>query len=295
MRRFSPLVLLIRFIGHLPQGLRHGAGRTLGWLFWLIPNVYKRVTLINLGICLPELDENQRRRLARRSLIETGITAVDAFHFWFVEHDALLAGISGRDGEEMVRQAIDEKRGVIIAAPHLGSWELLSLYLGATFPSTNLYRPPRNTAMRIVAETTRGSTGAKLVPTNEKGVRELMRALKAGEMIGIPPDMEPKYRKGEFAPFFGYPALTQTMLSKLAIRHRPLVVVAWAEREADGRHRIHYLPVDERIYGPDLVTSITALNETVERAIRLCPEQFQWNYKRFRKPPKEPGYRSPYK
>jgi KDO2-lipid IV(A) lauroyltransferase len=49
---------------------------------------------------------------------------------------------------------------------------------------------------------------------------------------------------------------------------------------------VHYLPADEALYSDDVAESLRALNDGVERCLRHCPEQYQWEYKRFRTRPR---------
>jgi KDO2-lipid IV(A) lauroyltransferase len=125
-----------------------------------------------------------------------------------------------------------------------------------------------------------------LAATDAGGIRTLMSALRRGEQIGILPDQDPKGGAGVFAPFFGIATKTMTLLPKLAGKSGAAVLVAYAERLSWGRgYRIHFLPLDEAIYDRDEVVAVTALNSAVELAVRQNPEQYAWNYKRFRSRP----------
>ena len=113
----------------------------------------------------------------------------------------------------------------------------------------------------------------------------------SGGVVGILPDQEPKQGEGEFAPFFGRPALTMVLLSRLAQRTGATVLFAFAERLPKGEgYVLHFLPAPEGIADPDLPTAVAAMNRGVENCIRLAPTQYQWHYKRFSAQPREtPG------
>jgi len=120
-----------------------------------------------------------------------------------------------------------------------------------------------------------------------------MAALKRGEKVGILPDQDPSEGMGVFVPFFGVEANTMTLLSKLARRSGALVVVAYAQRLPRGRgFDAYFFPVGDDVLSADVERSAAALNETVERCVRHCPQQYMWSYKRYRTPP--PGGRNPY-
>ncbi|SCZ67060.1 lysophospholipid acyltransferase family protein [Thiohalomonas denitrificans] len=279
------LGILMRAFAALPLPMAHAAGALLGRLAGLFPNRNRDVTRRNLELCLPDLSPRERRRLEHRSLIETGKTLAEAPQTWCGDPEKILSRVRGTSGESAVRQALSEGRGVIIAGPHLGAWEIIGLYLGAHYPITSLYRPPDSPALEELMTTGRERTGARLVPTDAKGVRALLKRVSKGEMVGILPDQDPGYEAGVFAPFFGIPALTMTLVPKLAARSHALVVIGFAERLPEGSYHIHFVPVGDAIYDPDPALSATALNHAVEQAVQRCPEQYQWSYKRFRRRP----------
>ncbi|WP_101758673.1 lysophospholipid acyltransferase family protein [Oceanicoccus sp. KOV_DT_Chl] len=132
----------------------------------------------------------------------------------------------------------------------------------------------------------RSCNGAKLAPTNTSGVKALLRALKNGETVGVLPDQTPITSGGDFAPFFGIPALTGTLSFNLIQRTGAKVVVAYAERVGPGAgFKVVFEAVADDIASADQLVSLTALNNAVEQCARKIPEQYQWEYKRFKKQP----------
>ena len=131
------------------------------------------------------------------------------------------------------------------------------------------------------------------MPAESNAMRPLVKALRAGETVGITPDQQPKLGGGEFAPFFGRQALTLSLIPKLARSGAP-VVFAWAEPVDDG-FALHFEPGDPAIGDVDLVTAATAMNAQVEAIARRGLSHYQWTYKRFSKRPPGSGETNPYK
>jgi Kdo2-lipid IVA lauroyltransferase/acyltransferase len=128
-----------------------------------------------------------------------------------------------------------------------------------------------------------------LVATDTRGVRRLLQALRDGRAVGILPDQDPGDEGGRFAPFFGHPANTMLLLSRLAMRSGAPVFLLYAERLPRGRgYRLHFQRLSEAIGREPLDDSLAALNGAVEQAIRRRPEQYLWSYRRFKRQP--PGY-----
>jgi KDO2-lipid IV(A) lauroyltransferase len=279
-------LLLLRLLARLPLPVLHGVGAVLGWLSWWVPNPNKTVALRNLELCFPERGKAERRALARRYLIEAGKTLTETTALWLGDLGRLRAYTREVRGGERLEQALAQGKGAIIVSPHIGSWEYVGLYCAALHPMTCLYRPARKQGLEAVVIEGRERMGMRLAPTDTKGVRILLQALKANELIGILPDQDPRDEAGAFAPFFGVPAKTMTLLPRLAHKSGAPVFFACAERLPWGRgYRLHFLPAPAGIDSADVTTAVTALNQGVEQCVRLAPEQYQWAYKRFRTRP----------
>jgi KDO2-lipid IV(A) lauroyltransferase len=287
----SPAFILLqglsKLLALLPLPLLHGGGYLMGSLVALFPNRDRRVSLRNLELCFPEMPDRQRARLLVKSLRETAKTVMETPLAWEISRTRLLRLVKRVYGEELLQQGIDAGQGVIIASPHLGSWEIIGQYLQTRRALTCMYKPPASQTVDTLMYRGRTHLGMQLAPTDARGIRTLLGALKRGELIGILPDQAPKKRSSVLVPFFGIETRTMTLLPKLAAKSRATVLVAYAERLSWGRgYAIHFLPCDEAIHDADNERSAAAMNRAVEDAVRECPEQYQWSYKRFRHRPK---------
>jgi len=262
-------------------------GQLVGRLFSWLPNQEKRCARINIELCFPDLSNQERERILKQSLIENVTTMIELPGFWHRKPDYALAQLNDPDVHKTLDSLIAQGKGVIVAGPHLGSWEIVGLFLAQIAPITTLYRPPRYEAMADLIVQGRSQTGAKLVPTDASGVKALYKALRQGEMVAILPDQQPKSERGAtFAPFFGEPALTMELVSRLSAKTGAPVIFCFAERLPHGKgHQIHWVPAPGDINNANPVVAATALNQGVEECIRICPTQYQWSYKRFRKHP----------
>lgn len=267
--------LLLWLLGRLPLRLLHLLGTALGWL-WLRAGFREaRVAAINLRLCFPELDATARNALMRATLAETGRTALELPWLWSRSPATLERAIRVVEGERLFLDAIAAGKGVLIAAPHLGAWEALNLYLSRTAPVAILYRPPRLAWVETLINRCRGRLGAEPVRAEAAGVRTLLKRLKEGGVVGILPDQQPKVGEGDFAPFFGRPALTMSLFPKLAQRTGARVLYAWVERLPRGAG------FAVRFFDLGGAPDAAAMNAAIESLARQCPAQYQWTYKRF--------------
>lgn len=281
---------LIRFFAARSLTFNHRLGTLLGRIFWLLGGKTRRTAADNIARCLPELTTEEQADLVRRSLIETGKTVTELGAIWTWSRRDTEHLVVGSDPRHLLDQALATGRGAILLAPHLGAWELGGLITSLHYPVTVLYRPPREPAFEALLNRVRQRFGARVVPANRHGVKQLLLALRRGELIAILPDQEPSAGEGRFAPFFGHPAYTLTLIHSLIQKTGATALFGWVERlpDAAGFH-LHFSPAPPGIRSSDPVESLTAMNAGLADLIRQCPEQYQWTYRRFRRQP-EPSH-----
>ncbi|WP_041718077.1 lysophospholipid acyltransferase family protein [Alkalilimnicola ehrlichii MLHE-1] len=293
MNRSTLLHLLLTALSLLPLAVMHRLGAALGP--WLTRPGSRSGDVLrrNLAICFPDLPEAERATLTHAAQREFGRQVLEVPALFRRPVAELLSRVERVEGAEVLDAAYRRGRGVIIAAPHLGSWELLNLWVARHYPLHFLYRPPRQPALEPIMVAARNRGGGRALPANTAGLRALYKALRAGDVVGILPDQEPPEEEGRFAPFFGRPALTMDLPVKLAARQRAPVVFGYARRLArGGRWVIRFRPAPAAIHASDAAEALAALNEGVEACVREVPEQYLWAYKRFAHAP--PGWARAY-
>jgi KDO2-lipid IV(A) lauroyltransferase len=277
----------IRGLSGLPWRWTQILGAAIGYLAWRVPSNWRQVADVNISLCLPELSTAERARLSRSGLINTFQTLAELAPMlrWPAERLARLE--SGDEDPDPIDQAMKAGRGVILLGPHIGNWEFTSHYLATRYPFAAMYRPPRIRELDEALRRSRERIGAELVPATATGLRRICRILREGGLVGILPDQEPVKSNGVFAPFFGVPALTMTLVGDLHREFGSPVIFGWMERTEKGTFRGRLLPAPEGLDAEDKVEAATQLNLGVEAVVRACPSQYLWSYKRFRTRPEE--------
>jgi len=273
---------LLKLAGALPLSWLHALGAIAGRALARFGSREAKVARRNIELAFPALDPVARAAFLRETLAETGRTSFELAKFWGMSAARALALVVDVRGREHFDAALAQGRGVLVAAPHLGAWELLNLYLSTLAPLTILYKAPRGAATEAVLTAARGTLGAEAVRAEAAGVRLLFRRLREGRVVGILPDQRPKGGEGIDAPFFGQPARTMTLLSRLAGKTGAPVVFAFAQRlpRAAG-FRIHFLPGEAALAAADREAAVAALNRGIEACVSIAPAQYQWTYKRY--------------
>jgi KDO2-lipid IV(A) lauroyltransferase len=146
-----------------------------------------------------------------------------------------------------------------------------------------MYLPAKDPAVDGIIRIARTRSGGAVAAANTSGVRAVLKALKQGGVVGMLPDQVPKQAGAEFAPFFGRTALTMTLAANLLQKTGARAIFGCAFRADQGSgFRLAFRAAPEEIYSSDLAASLAALNRGVEAMILERPEQFQWEYKRFK-------------
>ena len=268
----------------------------LAWWWLRIDARESRVARRNLELAYPDLLPGQRAELQRAVLRTTTRQALETLRFWTRPAAENLACLRKHYGASLFDAARAAGTGVIVIAPHFGNWELLNQWLASRGPYAFVYAPPESALGNAFLLRARGGPGVTQVRAEGTAVRQLLKHLKEGGALAILPDQQPKQGDGEFAPFFGIPALTMTLVSRLAARTGAQLLCAWCERSGPGLDfDLHVEPAPAAIADADLLLATTALNATVERVARRDPAQYQWTYKRYTLRPPGSNEENPYR
>jgi KDO2-lipid IV(A) lauroyltransferase len=274
---------VLRANARLPLPVLHGIANIIGSLMVIIPGKRVATCHTNIKTCFPELSPFQQRRLARKSFRQIAKGLMEVGKLWLRPAEENLAMIRSVEGEQYVTESLEAGKGVILATPHLGSWELFGSYCSSQYPLTSMFQKPPLKGLNKLIKDGREDSGGRYVPTDNSGIRALLKALRNGELIGILPDQVPS-QGGVLAPFFGKPALTMNLLSSLASKTNATVIFGFAKRLPWSRgYQLHFLSPDELISSTPLEESAERINAQVEKCIRMAPDQYLWVYKRFQK------------
>ena len=279
--RFS--LWLLQFLSWMPLPLLRLLGSLVGLWVGYVPGRRFETCLTNLRLCYPEKDDVWHQSVARKSLIHEARTMLEMAHLWRLspgQIESLAVRVSGLD---LLEQAKAQDKGVILVTPHFGSWEFSGLYLTGHVTIYSMYRPLKHRLIDDFVRRGRQHTGAILAPADMTGVRLLLRALQERHAVGILPDHVPRRKEdGVMAPFFGIPANTGALVSRLA-RRQDVVVLLIQSRRCRGGFHVSFHVADPRVYSHDRVEAATGINAMVETAIAEDVAQYWWSYPRFRK------------
>ena len=272
---------VFRLFSVLPLWLLHAIGAALGWLAFLASPTYRRRFLDNAagaGYALADV---------RAAVAHAGRMVAEAPRLWLAPESPACE----IRNPECVERAWSRGRGIVFLTPHIGCFELSVQAVSQRWspvhgPITILYRPARQRWLAEVMQTARNRPGIAAVPTTLQGVRQMLKALRRGEAVGLLPDQVPPEGQGLWSPFFGQPAYTMTLAARLVQQTGATPLLAWGERLPRARgYCIHVQPFAEPL-SSELETAVGQINRAMEQLIRQCPGQYLWGYGRYKTPRK---------
>jgi KDO2-lipid IV(A) lauroyltransferase len=280
------MIGLFRWLSRQSLGFLHTLGAGVGWLGYLLSPTYRRRFRDHVR------QAGVDKTAARAAVAEAGRMVTELPFLWLRPPSRPLAEFVRIEGAQLVEGAPPGGRGRLRLTPHLGCFEICAQAYAEHFaaqygPITVLYRPARQGWLREVIEGSRARPGLATAPASLAGVRQMIRALRRGETVGLLPDQVPPEGMGEWAPFFGRQAYTMTLAARLAQQTGAVPLLIWGERMRGGRGytvRIQALPEPLPADVAAQAESAAIVNRAMESLIRQCPQQYLWGYHRYKAP-----------
>ncbi len=246
---------------------------------------------VNLSICFPEMTEAERKALIKRNFEHFAVSFVEIAISWWGKSDGMLDDVE-YTGTEHIDKALADGNGVILLGAHFATLELGSMlvrgHTGYDVPMHVVYRNQKNPLFNAIMLKGRHRHLTSCV--DSKNPKQILKVVRAREMIWFAPDHDHRGRNGVFAPFFGHPAATLTTTSTLAQLSNAAIIVMGNYRKPDYEgYRVHFYPPLENFPSGDPVADATLVNKRIEDAIRVAPDQYMWGHRRFKTQPDLPN------
>lgn len=194
------------------------------------------------------------------------------------------------EGLDLLRTKLDlplvSEKGFIVTTAHIGSWEFVA-HCVARASSKKFYvlaKPSKSKLITSLLESLRSNMGVKVLWTNRKGLlKDMIDVLKSRQGLGFVMDQKPDNRVGPVVSFLGQSTEFVSGPAKLACKFQVPVIGVYCIRLSENRYRV----MSELIWQPGEVfldeTNLTQKMATsIENCVRSYPEQWVWNYKRWR-------------
>ncbi len=284
-------VAVIKSLRHVPMSVRRFLAKGLALAMWVGMPVRRRVTLTNLQLCFPQLSDEERVRLAKRTYRRLARAALDHGVLWAGSRED-VAEMVKFDGLENLMQCVEAKEAVILIAPHFVGLDAAGIGLNLHVQGCSLYQRQTNAVWdRAALKGRLRFAHPRLIAKSGHGedLKAVIRAIREGLPFYYLPDMDHGRRDSIFVPFFGVPAATIPMVGRLAKVTRAKVLFCVAEMTDDG-YLIHISKPWENYPLGDAYEDTAYVTRQLEGWIEKLPDQYLWSHRRFKtRPAGEPS------
>jgi KDO2-lipid IV(A) lauroyltransferase len=262
----------------LPYGTRIAAMGTL--VRGLAPLVgFRKRVRDNLKLTCPELSGHEINRISAEVSDNAGRAMMEHFSpegFTARQRNAKLSG----PGVAAFDAAAAEGRPVMIIAAHFGHYLATRIALQARSgrPLGCLYRRMANPYFNEAYVEAFYKTGSPMFEQGRRGMVEMVRSLKGGEMIAIVSDLH--VHGGEELMFFGKPAVTSVLNAELAMKFNAVMIPCYAVRQANGLD--FEIVMHDPVPHSDPKTMTQYINDDLEQMVRQHMGQWFWIHRRWK-------------
>ncbi len=279
------VVTVRRITSFMPYPLRWLAGTTLGYVFYVLDGPHRRVAAENLAKAFPRRTAAERQAIVRKVFGHFGRLLFEFLKFSTLTDQQMLDRVEF-DGEERVRLAYGQGKGVLFITGHFGFWELHAVAHPLRFESIGvLARTLDNAKLNTLLEDIRQRTG-NVVIYRQGSVRKVMRMMAEKHGVAILIDQHISGSADAVTvDFFERAAATTSAVAAMALRTGAPVVPVFALPLGRGRYRLIY----EHPVEPPSPDSEDAVREFTQRCtdvlemyVRRHPDLWLWMHRRWR-------------
>ncbi|MBS1816564.1 MAG: lysophospholipid acyltransferase family protein [Acidobacteria bacterium] len=275
------LIVVVRF---MPDAVVEACGSALGLTFYALDGSHRRVAARNVAAAFPTRTPAEHAAIVRGTFRHFGRLLFQLLKFSTLSNEQMLARVEF-EGEERVRAAYAQGRGIIFVTGHFGYWELQALVHGLRLqPMSVMARALDNPYLHRLLEEMRTRTGNGVI-YRQGTLRRALRVLQDGGSLGILIDQHIASRDAIHVDFFNRPAATTPIVAALAMRTGARIIPLFALPIGHGRYRMVYEhPIEPPPEGTeDPIHEITQrCTDVLEMYVRKHPDLWLWMHRRWR-------------
>jgi KDO2-lipid IV(A) lauroyltransferase len=277
----------------LPLPLLGRFGDAIGALLFATLRSRRHITLTNLRLCMPQLSEQERRRLARQHFQAYARSVLERSILWWAPEARLRKLMVVEPGVPVEAM---ETGPVILLCPHFVCLDVAGIAVALESSVCSIYTRQRSKVFDEALRRGRSRFKPPKLFSRAEGVKPILRAMRDRQAFFMLPDMDFGAKESEFVPFFGIPAATLAAPARIAAATGAKVIPVIATFLPNYRGwKIKFYPAWENYPGDDMVAATRRMNEFIETRALEAPAEYFWTHKRFKtRPPGEPDlYRAP--
>lgn len=273
------LGLLWIFI-QLPNPFKIKFGKILGNFAFLFPTKTKHATEVNLKLCFPDFTVKERHTLAKKNFISLGIALMESAMAWLASQKQLRT-LYTLHGYEYIEKAFLQGKGILLITPHFTCVELVARLISLEENFGIFYRAHKKPWLANIQSYFRKKYFKYGIQSNQ--ISLLLQTLQKNKAIWYAYDIDDSGKRSLFVPFFGIPTASLTTVTDIArLSGAAIIPMHYFRCDDSLTYEIHFSPPLNHFPMGDKLKDATQLNTILEEMIRKKPEQYVWQYKRFK-------------
>lgn len=268
----------------MPTPVRLAAGSVVGMTFYLVDAKHRRIAMENVAAALPQRSRDEQAAIVRGAFRHFGHLLFELLAWSTLTPEQMLARVEF-DGEERVKAAAAQGRGIIFVTGHFGFWELQNMVHALRLPPMAVMaRALDNPLVNTMLEHMRTRTGAAVI-YRQGGIRKVLKRLQGGGAVGVLIDQHVLGSDAVCVKFFDRPAATTSAVAALALRTGAVVIPLFATPLGGGRYRMIYEPPvpPPSADAADPIQEFTQrCTDVLEMYVRRRPDLWLWMHRRWR-------------
>ena len=266
-----------------PFGLRFGYAfcDLITSIVFVLNTEIVKISRININIAYSSINQKDMESLVKRSVKQSIRSYYETLFCLSRNQTKLNQSIFKVENRFLFTQT-NRDFGLILLSNHNRSVDLLLNQLTNQEDVTAIFKPIKIKVFNEFVRKNRQKSGSNVFETNFTGVKELFAALKRCEAVAMAADQVPAKNMGVYEIFFGRKVYTTNLIPSLHSKTKaPIVSVALHSDNATNRLYIRY--GSKNTYKEESPYSAKAMNKEIENIININPEDYNWEYKRFKK------------
>jgi len=238
-----------------------------------------KVTKKNIEIAFPGLAKEDTLLLSKQSYKETLKSFYESIFAWSRSRQKIVIE-TRRINDRFFFTDPKNNSGLVVFSLHNRSIDFMLRWLSTQRAHTSLYKKIKFNALNAHVKKVREEGGNTLVETGIGGVKSIMSALNKGQMTCMASDQVPADGLGKYSIFFNHECYSFSLAPSLAKKTSKPTLMVNLSFENNLGHTISFIKPDDRIATDE---GVHFMNKAMEQAILKKPEEYSWEYKKYRK------------
>lgn len=280
---FYAFSALVRWV---PFGVLKPFVCALADLVRLVNAKHRRIILTNLDLAYGDgMPQEEKKKILKACYRNLALNGVDFIRNQNSTKAAILSKVT-LVNEDVLAEALAQKRTLVFQTAHYGNWELVPLTLAAKYgPLSGVGRPLDSAAINAIVRSNREQFDIELIDKHG-AMRPMLKAAKAGRNLGLLVDQSTGAHEGVLVDFFGKKVRHTPAASVIARRVNGLIVPIFMTTTDYQHFTLTFYPPIEvaktEDMDKDILEATQAQARVTEEAIRAKPDEWFWFHKRWK-------------